>query len=50
MKIGNSSFEREEEFRNLETNLTNHNSVQEVLAVICAYSSVFQFPSQKYKD
>jgi len=29
MKIGNSSFEREEEFRYLRTILTNQNSIQE---------------------
>ena len=29
IKIGNSSFEREEEFKYLETTLTNQNSIQE---------------------
>jgi hypothetical protein len=38
MKIGNSSFEREEEFWYLRTTLTNHNSIQEGLAVILSSS------------
>ena len=55
MKIDNSSFEREEEFKYLGTNLTNQNSIQEEiksrLKAGNAYyhSLVFQFAIKKFK-
>ena len=56
MKTDNRSFEIVEEFKCLETNLTNQNSIQEETEVMeCllslgAESFVFQFAIQKFKD
>jgi len=60
MKTDNSSFERVEEFKYLETTLTNQNSIQEEIksrlkSGNACYHSVqnlffFQFAVQNFKD
>ena len=56
IRIDNSSLERVEEFKYLETTLPNQNSIQEEIEIrecllsFDAESFVFQFAVQKYKD
>jgi hypothetical protein len=60
IKLDNKSFERAEQFKYLETTLTNRNSIQEeikeqievgeCLLLFGAGFFVFQFAIQKYKD
>ena len=55
MKIDNSSFEREEEFKYLGTNATNKNSIQEEIKSRLKsgnayyHSLVFQFAIKRFK-
>ena len=59
MKIDNKSFQRVDQFRYVETTLTNQNSIQEIITVRLKSGNViyhllwnlcFKFPVQKYKD
>ena len=57
INIGNSSFERVEEFIYFGTTVTNQNSIQEEIKsrlksgnAFSAESFVFQFAIQKFKD